>query len=693
MTNEREKVMGAKNAASDLQLNTVNSCDMERIRQQMGDFLIPEKIPISYVIEESKYTGIPALFQPSCEIHEKENGQRDYIITGKNEDLGLEIQTTITEYKNYPVYDIVTWFRACGTKNTPMLREIKGFDGMFHGEKAVLYTNSGDFYSANGYEQTAQPYTHEMWTRITPQGGRCCDQAFPYFKVQFDGFGLNLAVGWPGQWAAEFGTAEHGILFSAGQEITDLYLMPGEKIRTPKVTVMAYDGSYERGVNIWRRWYCEHILPRPNGKCIEPQLVATYAGDGSCPEYLGATEENQLEHIEEYVRTKVPYSLWWIDAGWYECDTDDPEIKLGRAWQQTGTWKVDRKRFPNGLMPISKKLAEHDMKLLLWFEPERVRPGSEIYEEHSEWLLSVDGDIKDGNCGYHRNLLLNLGIPECTDWLIEKIDTLIKENGVGIYRQDYNFPPLRYWRENESYTRRGMTENLYIQGYFRYWDTLLERNPGLWIDACASGGRRNDLETMRRAVPLHPTDYGYGYHHISQAFARTLAEWFPYYRMFAADWSDDEGNYPEVCPNKKADYYTYIASLSACLQVDMIKGSPEEKLVGEIWKRASKIMVACDYYPLSETSKKQDQFCVNQYYRPEEGKGYIQAVRHAQCPQNMFCARLRDIEDEKTYLFDDMRTGQTIQISGKQLNEAGFQIILQKRDAAVWFYEIMETQE
>jgi alpha-galactosidase len=32
-------------------------------------------------------------------------------------------------------------------------------------------------------------------------------------------------------------------------------------------------------------------------------------------------------------------------------------------------------------------------------------------------------------------------------------------------------------------------------------------NPQLRIDSCASGGRRNDLETMRRAVPLWRSDY------------------------------------------------------------------------------------------------------------------------------------------------------------------------------------------
>ena len=48
--------------------------------------------------------------------------------------------------------------------------------------------------------------------------------------------------------------------------------------------------------------------------------------------------------------------------------------------------------------------------------------------------------------------------------------------------------------------RQGITENLYVQGHLAFWDEFRRRNPYLRIDSCASGGRRNDLETIRRAV-------------------------------------------------------------------------------------------------------------------------------------------------------------------------------------------------
>ena len=103
--------------------------------------------------------------------------------------------------------------------------------------------------------------------------------------------------------------------------------------------------------------------------------------------------------------------------------------------------------------------------------------------------------------------LLNLGDPEARAWLINHVDRTLTEQGIDFYRQDFNMDPLTFWRGADSPDRQGITENLYVQGYLAYWDALRQRHPQLRIDSCASGGRRDDLETVRRAVPLIRSDY------------------------------------------------------------------------------------------------------------------------------------------------------------------------------------------
>lgn len=663
----------------------VCAADMKLIREQTASMYKAETLPISFIYDKRKIKGIPSDFKPTCTVFPKSDTVKDYVYTGFDESTGLEIQTTVTEYLDFPVMDIVTYFSNKGSNNTPMLRDIQGFDGIFRGKEPYLYSNSGDYYSENGYETRKEYYTNQMWTRFTPQTGRSCDQCFPYFKLQFEDFGLNIAIGWPAQWAADFSAILDGVILKAGQEITALYLKPGETIRTPKVTIMTYEGDIERGTNVWRRWYFAHILPRPNGKPLVPELCTSYNGGGL--EFQEATIENQLEYIEKRTASGLPYTAWWIDAGWYLCDD---EVNGGRHWVITGNWFADPKRFPDGLRPISEALKKHDMKLLVWFEPERVRKGTAFFNEHPEWMLNSETE-DDGEWGISRNYLLNLGDKDCCDWLIEKIDALIKDYGIGIYRQDFNFPPLRFWRDNEDFDRQGINENLYVQGYLRYWDALIDRNPGLWIDSCSSGGRRNDLETLRRSVPLHPTDYGYGYHPVCQAFARALSTWIPYSRTVTVSWDLPDGTYPPIneVVGKPSDYFSQVSSLSP-FYCPGFKDEPnaQDALMVKIWKQAAEIMLHADFYELSETSKKADSFCVNQFFCPEQKKGYIQAIRNTLCPQSTFTARLKDIDDSKQYVFENQKTGESLVKTGKELNEFGFDITLEKRDAAVWFYNV-----
>ena len=82
----------------------------------------------------------------------------------------------------------------------------------------------------------------------------------------------------------------------------------------------------------------------------------------------------------------------------------------------------------------------------------------------------------------------------------------IDENGVDFYRQDFNTDPLAYIENHETEGRRGANENHYASGLLRFWDGLQEKHPGMLMDACASGGRRNDVDVMKRMVPLIRSD-------------------------------------------------------------------------------------------------------------------------------------------------------------------------------------------
>ena len=49
--------------------------------------------------------------------------------------------------------------------------------------------------------------------------------------------GFNIAVGWSGQWIAEFEKTNDGVNVAFGQKRCNLYLKPGEVFRTPRVNI------------------------------------------------------------------------------------------------------------------------------------------------------------------------------------------------------------------------------------------------------------------------------------------------------------------------------------------------------------------------------------------------------------------------------------------------------------------------
>lgn len=655
--------------------------DMARLRSWLGHLVAsPDHLPISFRYGEEKIAGIPAAWSPVRRSHRIDANVIETVFEGTDGETGLHISVECLEYRDYPVVEWTAWLTNRGDEPAPILRDIRALDATFAGDAPAVYHCNGDFYSEDGYTPQETPLRAGESLGLAPRGGRPCDGAFPYVRLQFDGCGLTIAIGWPGQWSAQFAGTETGVHVETGQERTNLRLMPGETIRTPRMTIMAWTGDTTRAVNLWRRWYLDHVLPRPDGSPLAPLLAAAATDDGE--EFTAATEENQIRYMDKFKEVGLDFDVWWIDAGWYPCYNAEHE----RKWPLTGTWEPDPERFPHGFTPIADNAARNGAKLLLWFEPERVVRDSWLFNNHPEWVLRID----DAGEGPVKNTLLNLGNPECRRWLTDYLCQFIQDSGIGIYRQDFNFAPLRYWRENEPEDRQGINENLHVQGYLRFWDDLLARNPGLWIDSCSSGGRRNDLETMRRSVPLHYTDYGYGIHPVKLAFHHTLYAWIPYFKECILSWDLTEPG-DDARFAQQLDSFSFHCAMAPMLFLTMdirrddYDVAQARKMV-EIWRGASDLLLGGDYYALTPFSRDADRWVAWQFDRPETGQGLIQGIRHAACTEGSITVYPQALEPDWDYVLENPETGETIERSGTALLSDGFTFTLPRRSGAIWFY-------
>jgi alpha-galactosidase len=574
---------------------------------------------------------------------------------------GLQVRCVGIEYNDFPTVEWVVHFKNTGATDTPILANIQAVElGVVRNGQGefVLHHHAGDNCSPESYEPRRVTLEPKSEHRFAPAGGRPTSVGFPYFNLEWASEGLIIVIGWPGQWAAQFNRdAGNGLRVRGGQELTRFKLHPEEEARLPLIALQFWQGDRVRAQNVWRRWMLTHNLPRTRDGKLPPPILASCSG-GFFPG-LRTSEESERQFITAYTQAGVKLDYWWIDAGWYAC----------ADWPQTGTWTPDPTRYPNGFRPISKLAHAKGMGLIVWFEPERVTPGTFLYTNNPTWLLGQDGQQK----------LLNLGNAGARQWLTDHVDGMLRREGIDFYRQDFNIDPLPYWRANDAPDRQGITEMRDIEGYLAYWDELRRRHPGLLIDSCASGGRRNDLETLRRAVPLLRSDYqsfdgNPAYAPGNQGHTYGLSSWIPYYGQ-GVYFSDRDFVY------SARSYLSPAFGIAA----DVRKPGVDWALIrriGEQWRQVADCMLG-DFCPLTSYQLNEELWLAWQFDLPERQKGMVQVFRRAGSNYESARFRLQNLDSAATYVVTDLdQPAAAKEYSGRELVERGISICAPERPSA-----------
>jgi alpha-galactosidase len=501
--------------------------------------------------------------------------------------------------------------------------------------------------------------------KIAPFGGRPSSNEFPYFNVESPAGGMIVAIGWPGQWAAKFSrNGGDELRIAAGQELTNFKLLPGEEVRSPLIVMQLYQGDRVRSQNIWRQWMLAHNTPHPNGKLPETRMnLAT----GNSHGYFGITEANQKQWFDRYEEEKLKLDYMWVDLCWFKMDAG--------TIVYNGLYDSDPVRFPGGLKAVSDHVHAKGSKLIAWFEPEHLYPGPENWHvaNHPEWLLNAPPGHEEeiNQCVALKNrMVYNLGNPEALQWLIDNTTKVIHREKIDLYRHDFNVEPLIFWRNADAPDRQGITEIKYVTGFLAYYDALLKNFPGMQIDNCASGGRRNDVETLRRSIPLLRSDT-WGEPVGQQCQSYGLAKWIPYWgtgimysepKDLAYIFRSQMGPSFTSCwdPTTKADF------------------SLHRKLIDQ-WRSVRQIILEGDFYPLTPYGATNDVWMAWQYDRPEQGEGVVQAFRRAGNGEESKLLKLAGLKSDATYTVTNLDTAETTEIAGRDLMESGLSVSIKEQ--------------
>jgi alpha-galactosidase len=606
----------------------------------------------------------------------------EHTLTFTDAKTGLVVRAVGIEYRDFPAVEWVLYFKNGGSKDTPILADIRAVDAgvpLSRDKQASVRYAMGSQCRWDDFAPQLAPLGPDAHT---PQGGwagegnpvhlqskegRSSCGTLPFFNVDAGRQGVICAVGWTGDWMADVYRTDAEVRMRAGLLRTHLKLLPGEEIRSPRIVLLFWADEPMTGHNLWRRFVLAHHSPRCGGRPARvPVSLTTWGGDFA---------KNHIDHGQWWKDNNLPLDFLWVDAGWY--GKDEPKVGadvFNSKWGElVGDWFPNPGYFPEGLGPVSKALKQMGIGFLLWFEPERVFQGTTWSRQHPDYLLGPLGP----------NYLYNLGNPAARQALTDQLVKVIREGNLSCYRQDFNFDPHPYWDKADAPDRVGMTEIGHITGLYQMWDDLLARCPGLLIDNCASGGRRIDIETISRSIPLWRSDFqcypGYSGAAI-QNQTHGLGLWAPLSNGFC----DQENTYmfrSALGPGLNLAMPEFEKDTSKHFSIPWLR----ERL-GELDRVRD--LFRGDFYPLLSYSASEDVWAAWQFDRADLGTGAVLAFRRTESPFAGATLKLQGLAPEAVYQVTNLDTAVTTQSTGRQLAEQGLAIAIKDRPgSAIILYQ------
>ena len=241
-------------------------------------------------------------------------------------------------------------------------------------------------------------------------------------------------------------------------------LAPGEIFETPEAVLCCSDEGFGGMTKYMHAFVNRCIVPEYWQGRPRPVLYNDWEG---C---MFNFNEHRLLDLADRAKD-LGCELFVLDDGWFGIRNND------RAG--LGDYTVNRKKLPNGLDGLARRIREKGMEFGLWFEPESVNPDSDLYRAHPDWALT---DSFPNVLGRHQ-LLLDLTKPEVRDYIVDSVTGILDSAEITYVK----------WDMNRHSIALGAKAHDFILGVYDVMGRIFGPRPQILLENCSSGGNRFDL--------------------------------------------------------------------------------------------------------------------------------------------------------------------------------------------------------
>ena len=251
------------------------------------------------------------------------------------------------------------------------------------------------------------------------------------------------------------------------------HLGHGQSLDAPQA-VLAYSAAGFGGLSRCMHEFVRRHVIRPQWQDKErPVLVNSWEGL-----YFKLSRAKLVKLAKE--AGSVGAELLVVDDGWFVGRNDDT--------QALGDWVEDKKKLPGGFPALAQDLKKIGIDLGVWVEPEMVSEKSQLFRQHSDWILGHRVQAMGRN-----QYILDLSRAEVCDYIYESVARLLRDGTVRYIKWDMNRIMTDTFSPALPAARQGEMAHRYVLGLYSVLQRLTEEFPDVLFESCASGGNRADL--------------------------------------------------------------------------------------------------------------------------------------------------------------------------------------------------------
>jgi len=476
---------------------------------------------------------------------------------------GVGVSLSYTIYRDRPIICRSARVRNAGTQRVTLRYAMSASFDLPDDDWTLLHL-SGDW----ARERHLRTRPLEMGRQsIASTRGASSHQHNPFLALQrastteAAGEAIGIALVYSGNFLAEvevdsFATAR--IRIGILPETFTWALEPGTEFATPEAILGYSAAGLGELSDAFHRLLRDRVARGMWRDRPRPVLVNNWEGT-----YFDFTEERLLAIAS--VARDLGVELFVLDDGWFGARDDDTT--------SLGDWFVDRRKLPDGIDGLARKIENLGLRFGLWIEPEMVSQQSQLFEAHPDWVIGVPGRPRTEG---RQQLVLDMSRPEVVDHLFGVLSDVLGSAPISYVKWDMNRNITEPYSAALPADRQGEFFHRYILGVYELYRRLTERFPEILFESCAGGGGRFDAGLLGFAPQAWTSDD-------TDAVERLRIQWgtsllYPLSSM---------GAHVSAVPNHQAGRITPLATRAAVAffgvfgyELDTIALSPGER--GEI---------------------------------------------------------------------------------------------------------------